>query len=132
MTLVIMGGIVTGVDGGRLVPRVRAPVGVATGHDVDVSDVGGEGRGGGDGDRWRRGDEWYRGHGDEEVALHVLDLGAGEVMVEDDALDIAEDEERGVVDDKVSLTKGKQDHKERFPRLLACYKNSPWRESPGA
>ena len=30
-------------------------------------------------------------------------------MVENDALDTAEDEERGVVDDEVSLEKGKED-----------------------
>ena len=42
-------------------------------------------------------------------------------MVENNALDIAEDEECGVIDDKVSPTKGKQDHEQRIPRLSACY-----------
>ena len=79
---------------------------IATCHDVDVSNVRGEVRGGGD--------------GDEEVASRILDLSVGELMVENDALEIAEDEERGVVDDKISLTKGKQGHEERVPRLSAC------------
>ena len=41
-------------------------------------------------------------------------------MVENEALEIAEDEQRGVVDDEVTLTKGKQDHEERVLRLSAC------------
>ena len=92
----------------RLVPRLREPRKVATGHDVDVSNVSGEGRGG--------------GNGDEEVALRIMDLSVGEFMVENDALEITEDEECGVLDDKISLTKGKQDHGDQVPRLSACHK----------
>ena len=62
------------------------------------------------------------GDGDEEVVLRIMDQSVEQLMVANDALDIAEDEERGVVDDKVSLTKGKQDYEERVPRLLAYYK----------
>ena len=102
---------------------------VVTGHGVDVSSVIGEGRGGGDGDGVVSS---TAGQSDEEVALCILDLGAEKLMVEKDALEIVEDEERGVVDDDVSPTKGKQDHEEQVPRLLGLLQVSPKREGPRA
>ena len=100
-------------------PRLKGLGGAAIGHDMDVSNVSGEGRGGEDGDGAMSSTADY---GDEEVALRNLDLGYGEFMVENEALDPTEDEERGIVDDKASLTKRNQDYEEQVPRLLASYR----------
>ena len=69
------------------------------------------------------------GQSDEEIALRILDLGVEKLRMEKDALEIVEDEERGVMDDNVSPTKGKQ---KQVPRLLGLLQGSPKREVPRA